>query len=255
MKDIVIKKFFEIDKNLFDICYNETWQLCCKFDGINDHPNFLEDDFSFFTDKPCLYYAIDVSTDTPVGHLALYMEGDDTVEICLLIRPQYRNRGIARELFNLFLLDYKGYTVSLPVSSKNKSGIKIAKHFGFEYDSTEHLMELNLDDYSDISTSKITTKYSNQTFFAYATDMNVGVCKTEVIAKDVVCLYDIQIFAEYRGYGYGTEMLKAILKELSKTYSRAILHVSKENVIACNLYEKLGFRIVKSCTYYRYEVE
>ena len=116
-------------------------------------------------------------------------------------------------------------------------------------------MELNLDDYSDISTSKITTKYSNQTFFAYATDMNVGVCKTEVIAKDVMCLYDIQIFDEYRGCGYGTEMLKAVLDELSKTYSRAILHVSKENVIACNLYEKLGFRIVRSCTYYRYEVE
>lgn len=45
MKDIVIKKFYEIDKKLFDICYHETWQLCCDFDGINDHPNFLEDDF------------------------------------------------------------------------------------------------------------------------------------------------------------------------------------------------------------------
>ena len=75
MKDIVIKKFFEIDKNLFDICYNETWQLCCKFDGINDHPNFLEDDFLLYTDKPCLYYAIDVSTDTPVGHSCIIYGG------------------------------------------------------------------------------------------------------------------------------------------------------------------------------------
>ncbi|MDY4788854.1 MAG: GNAT family N-acetyltransferase [Bacilli bacterium] len=47
----------------------------------------------------------------------------------------------------------------------------------------------------------------------------------------------------YQGRGYGKNALKLIIEELKKTYQQPILYLSvfKENNVAINLYQKLGF--------------
>lgn len=48
----------------------------------------------------------------------------------------------------------------------------------------------------------------------------------------------------YQGRGYGKNALKLIIEELKKTYQQPIMYLSvfKENNVAINLYQKLGFK-------------
>lgn len=60
--------------------------------------------------------------------------------------------------------------------------------------------------------------------------------------QDGVLLAEIYLDENYRGKGIGTNILNNILNNNSKVY----LWVYKENILALNLYEKLGFRIKKT---------
>jgi ribosomal protein S18 acetylase RimI-like enzyme len=55
----------------------------------------------------------------------------------------------------------------------------------------------------------------------------------------------ISVHKEYRGQGIGTELMKAVLKELkAQGYDRTSLSVQKENP-AWHLYKRLGFEVAE----------
>jgi N-acetylglutamate synthase len=77
-------------------------------------------------------------------------------------------------------------------------------------------------------------KVENKTF--------VG-CGYGVIEKDFVGIFDIIVKDEFRGKGYGREIVETIL-EIAKENgtNKAYLAVVNNNSIAKNLYEKIGFK-------------
>ncbi|NMC46825.1 MAG: GNAT family N-acetyltransferase [Chloroflexi bacterium] len=62
-----------------------------------------------------------------------------------------------------------------------------------------------------------------------------------------VFIYDIEIDEEYRGQGYGRQAMQALeIDAKEKETSKIFLHVFAHNQIAFNLYQKVGFRVVKN---------
>lgn len=73
-------------------------------------------------------------------------------------------------------------------------------------------------------------------------DKYIG-CGYGVIEKGFVGLFDIIVKKEYRGNGYGKEIVETILNEASKQeIEKSYLCVVDNNTLAKNLYEKLGFK-------------
>lgn len=61
---------------------------------------------------------------------------------------------------------------------------------------------------------------------------------------DGVPSFAISLYKQYRNFGIGTEMMKAMLNELrSKGYTRTSLAVQKANY-AVRMYEKVGFKVI-----------
>jgi hypothetical protein len=67
-------------------------------------------------------------------------------------------------------------------------------------------------------------------------------CGYGVIEKGFVGLFDIVVKEEFRRKGYGKEIVETILEKAEGTgIEKAYLSVVNSNIIARNLYEKLGF--------------
>lgn len=89
-----------------------------------------------------------------------------------------------------------------------------------------------------------TTDY---TFVETTTDEHIGRCS---IFKypDRYELWNFRVFPGFKRKGYGTEMLKEVVKRYKrfiKPDRPLILFVYKNNDIAIHLYKKLGFKITK----------
>jgi ribosomal protein S18 acetylase RimI-like enzyme len=68
-------------------------------------------------------------------------------------------------------------------------------------------------------------------------------CGYGVIEKGFVGIFDIIVKEEFRGNGYGKEIVETILvKAKENGINRAYLAVVNNNLIAKNLYEKIGFK-------------
>ena len=68
-------------------------------------------------------------------------------------------------------------------------------------------------------------------------------CGYGVIEKGFVGLFDIVVKEEYRGKGYGKEIVETILAKANETgIKKAHLSVVINNIKAKNMYEKIGFK-------------
>lgn len=74
------------------------------------------------------------------------------------------------------------------------------------------------------------------------------------VSKDAVELTYIGISPAYQGKGLGRTLInKFIEQSRAKGYHSVVLSVEKQNTIATALYEKSGFRIIKTSTEGRYQ--
>jgi ribosomal protein S18 acetylase RimI-like enzyme len=68
-------------------------------------------------------------------------------------------------------------------------------------------------------------------------------CGYGVIEKGFVGLFDIAVKEEYRGKGYGNEIVEKILAKANEAKKKkAHLSVVNNNIIAKNMYGKIGFK-------------
>ena len=86
-----------------------------------------------------------------------------------------------------------------------------------------------------------------------ASPVLLGTCRTSCVSDSCVCLHHVEILPRFRGRGYGTSLLTRLLSSLRQAgICRVILQVSGDNKAALALYEKQGFRITETLSYYLY---
>lgn len=246
--NVIIEKYDIFNATAYDNCI-ELYNLCKEYNDNIPSP-FTSDDFCFVTDHPFIYIAKYKSQIVGCAMLCMYSDEDER-EVCIYVHPKFRREKIATALLDTIYEDYDTTYLISNISPKNDSALSFLAENNFEYDSCECKMSLDL--------SKITNG-----LYAAANKSNLSIDKS--IHGDDICytlkdgrielgslniftdastcvIHDVLIHEQYRNNGYATYLLEHIIDELKNSYSKIILHVTKENTPAFNLYKKIGFVI------------
>jgi ribosomal protein S18 acetylase RimI-like enzyme len=85
----------------------------------------------------------------------------------------------------------------------------------------------------------------------YDNDNHIGTASVCGIKDNNAFLYDLEVFPEYRGKGYGNDITKFMINK----YDIKQLYVRKDNTKAINLYKKFGFEITDDANDQEYLME
>lgn len=228
-----------------DALYNE----CCVADKLK-HPCCFEDEFDMFPDFPRLYYS--TSGNQLSGFLSVYMIDCDHVEISIFVHPKWRQKQIGQTLFDSFLTDYNTKNIEISIHPENKSGIKFLTYNHFQFTSTELLMSLPFSSFIEKNACKSNFKkvFSSNTFKYMLDSQLIGSCHISFLSDSRVFVSDVEISENFRNKGIGYQFMCEVFEELAPFFSTASLHVSKENIPAYKLYQKLGFKEMESTVIY-----
>ena len=222
-----------------------------------------------------------------VGFLALYSFGNK-VELCGMVHPDYRRKGIFTQLFKKGIEEVKKQnfsTILLNTPSNSESGKAFLKTVPCIYFNTEYQMkwepcELNfskevrirpseteedfdaevmLDVYAFGFEKSEAISHNNQVHKGGTEGLYIIEYEGEIAGKIRVAyedneswIYGFAIFPEMQGKGIGRKALELVLQmESSKGYS-IFLDVDSENPRDLHLYKSCGFQVVQGQDYYKY---
>jgi len=261
----------------------ELETICNRYDNLNMRLNWKtmrersldeENDFLYFEDGLL------------VGYLGMYSFNDLTTEVSGMVHPDYRNMGIFTKLYSTAKEKCKERQIEkmiLICEKSSNTGKHFLKSIGANYYSTEYKMEFKkqkikakkeykikirkakIEDASvraDIIRQCFNTELKPQVFTRGLNDKDQYRYVCEIENKVIgnisasrtngnINIYGIGIFEEYRGKGYGREMLMLFLEQLMKEQDDNIfLEVACDNDNALSLYKSCGFNEVTGYDYY-----
>lgn len=217
--------------------------LCDEHDGIKAS-YFIDDEPEINASLPALICAY--NNKCMVGFISVYMIDNKNIEICSFVQPDYRQKHVFSMLFEKLKECYPECAIQTSLHKNNTCGKSVAETFGFTYASTECKMSLSKKDYSRHDSGLMLFSEENEDgFFYYLSDSETdfGVCVVNILDNNAV-IHDVEIYEEYRGTGYGHELLCLVLNRIFETCDSVFLHVTAENTPAYKLYLKLGFKCV-----------
>ena len=271
LKEILdINDFTDIN-NLKNICtdYDKTHlkiEIDYKLSKGNKNSknmNFINE-FMFYDDNKL------------VGYAGICDFGGDEIEINGMVHPDYRRRGIFTRLFSLAKDEFykRDEKVMLLLSDNNSiAGINFIKNITDDYDHSEYDMYLDMNVlhnlrfdnlifrkavYEDVNKivkenfecfhkNDIEEISSGATYIIETGNEKIGKARLE-ITDDIGGIYGLEILPDYRGKGYGRELLILAINKLKEFKVKAInLQVETEN----NLYKSCGFKENYIMDYYR----
>ncbi|WP_223589928.1 GNAT family N-acetyltransferase [Neobacillus bataviensis] len=263
-------------KALEEICEKDGgFQLKLNFDMLENRTENRKEDF-FHYENGML-----------VGFLGSYGFGNK-VELCGMVHPDYRRRGIFSSLLKMGLAEAKKHnatTILLNASSGSESAKEFLNTITCTYSFSEYQMkwqktELSEDpavtlrpsvseadweaeiqlEVSCFGFSEKEAREFNQTIRENSGEENLIIeadgktaGKMRVSESDgEAWIYGFAVFPELQGKGIGRKALsKVVLQEDKKGFS-SFLEVEAKNAHALRLYETCGFRSYHSQDYYKY---
>lgn len=222
-----------------------------------------------------------------VGYLGICDFGGSEIELNGMVHPDYRRKGVFSKLFSLASAEWQNRNSStmLLLTDKNSQvGTNFIKSTGASYNHSEYDMVLNMD--KDIKRRLNTVRlrkstaddaeeaarqnliyfnmefteednvettdgsYSNITYIAEENSTSVGKVRTE-LNNGRGGIFGLGVLPEFRGKGYGREILTMAIEELKKNKAGEIfLQVLTDNSNALNLYKSCGFEERYTMEYY-----
>ena len=212
-------------------------------------------------DADLFFFAYDASGKCLTSAIAVYQNTPDEWECVAFTRPEYRRQGHFSNLLaslceaaendssnpQLFFLVDPSCPDALAVMRALEAQLVTSEHaMEREISQTEHFPE-------SLSLSLKTSEGDCEVFDAYnASSRCVGSCSLW-LSKTSVCLFDVEILEELRGQGFGKAMMFSVLSLLQKrNIAQVQLQVSGDNVAAFALYQKTGFTVKQTLSYYLY---
>lgn len=229
------------------------------------------------------HYLLWKGQDRQLLSVLAFVPYDETGAECIAFtHPQYRNQGCFSRLLAQVVETYEDCDILFPVSGKCGDTMAALQALGAELESCEHQMqrELPVPQHPVHSAEKaklaenVGDRHSREeaedgaepaagnflkddvefTFYPWGCDCAAaGTMQTSPVSDHGVCLHHVEIYPEFRGKGMGLEMIRLLLKRLAQCHVRTVvLQVSSDNLPALRLYEKTGFRITETLSYYLY---
>ncbi|MCJ8008146.1 GNAT family N-acetyltransferase [Lederbergia wuyishanensis] len=230
---------------------------------------------------------------TLIGYIGICQFGGETLEVNGMVHPEYRRLGIFSRLFSLVKDEwYKRKSQDMYLLSDNNSlpGLEFIKRTGAYYDNSEYDMFLKGDlrrgsDLNELRLRKAINKDAkeiarqNAVYFDIdpkkvglilpeeeanrGVDIYIAEFNNTIIGKvhlevhdGIGGIYGLGVLPEYRGNGYGKEILiKSVQLLRAKQVNEVMLQVSVKNKSALNLYKSCGFEVVSTMDYYKLRKE
>lgn len=263
-------------KELQDICEKEEpFQLKLNWDMLKSREENEVNDFFHYEDGKL------------VGFLGLYGFGNK-VEVCGMVAPDYRRRGIFTQLYckaETVLKERGIQHILLNAPSNSESGKGFLQSIPCSYSFSEYQMKwgevdlsyqedvrLRLSTPDDVETevqldvqcfdfeeedareynARIKREYTDQFYIIESQEVPVG--KMRVSHTDgEAWIYGFAIFPEYQGKGIGRKALTTVVLNEHKNGFPIFLEVEAKNAYALRLYESCGFEAYHSQGYYKRE--
>jgi ribosomal protein S18 acetylase RimI-like enzyme len=226
--------------------------------------------------------------DKLIGYAGICHFGGEAVEVNGMVHPDYRRKGIFKKLFSLVKDEWNRREVSkmlLLTDNNSIAGLEFIKAAGAEYAHTEYEMflrktakqnniskelvlrkannkdakEIALQNSiyfdiefkeKDISMPEEEEKFGSTTYMAEVNNEIVGKVRLTV-EEGIGGIYGLGILPQYRGKGYGREILTLAVEKLKEKCVRDImLQVEAKNKKALNLYKSCGFEETSTMDYY-----
>lgn len=246
-----------------------------SLDGLRQRPGNEIDDF--------LYY----ERGELAGYLYVDSWGKEEKELTGMVAPEFRRRGIFRQLFEAAREECRARGVEklfLICEQSSQSGQAFARSVRAHQDFSEHKMALqtfverrrsdpqfqmhpatpedkealvsilatDMGDEKDARqfVEKIFALGKQPQYLATLAGKPLGTLRLDYHDGEV-SIYGFVVRSEYRGRGYGRMMLEQIIRQLHNEGIKAItLEVEVENKSAIGLYTSCGFQVVTTYDYF-----
>jgi ribosomal protein S18 acetylase RimI-like enzyme len=225
-----------------------------------------------------------------VSMLSMFIPSHSEVEISAMTRPEYRRNGYFKALLLQAIEELRTHKIPdiLFVSERpSMSGKRVLEALNATYEHTEYYMSLSKveptsperhrlalvrpslqelektiqlsirifeDDYAD-SKSLIENCFNSQSreqFLVTLDEKAIGLVSVNHLGPEEASIFGLGLLPEFRGSGYGKELLHLVLEYLWRRGKTQItLEVDSKNERAFRLYQKIGFRIELAYDYYR----
>lgn len=189
---------------------------------------------------------------------AFLAEGEDTYECYAFTEPAYRNQGLFSDLLDIAIETLDEDTEFLFYTNGTDPDTQAAlQALEAEPVLAEHMMEIDLKSYHSKSTecseNKLTLKVETIDETLTRQYSNPYGSVNISVFSSYYYLYGLEIKEEYRGKGYGNQLLNQVLQDLASYEPLPLrLQVSGENIPAVSLYKKTGFQITETLFGYLY---
>ncbi len=256
---------------------------CKKADGSapNVYPYLLEQLRALPANV--LYY----EKEKMIGFLSVYFFYEDAVEVAILVHPDFRRKGIAKQLLTtikpLLEVNHIEKLIFTNPAQKNSTWLETQ---GFSYQHSEYHMlrndlnpilesradlsfrtaqELDIPELCALDEGCFPRKQSElpERFHNLLNDRNYKIILAEINGKIIgkahlrwedngATLSDIAISPQNQGKGYGSALIaQCINLALSDGKPEISLDVETHNTKALDLYKKLGFYTENACDYWK----
>lgn len=219
----------------------------------------------------CRHYLLYEADGSLSAILAMLPLDGQTAECSAFTRPGYRRQGYFSHLFELAMERYEDYDILFGVPESCRAAAEVLSALGAELETREHQMELILPESaysgeSDTNSRSVPASHAGLSIISSAeknpasatwTLMKdktpVGHCLITQVSDTCACLHQLEIAEPLRQKGYGSSFLALLLPRVASAGIRKIiLQVSGHNQAAMALYQKTGFRITETLSFYCY---
>jgi ribosomal protein S18 acetylase RimI-like enzyme len=263
-------------KQLQEVCEKDGgFQLKLNFDLLENRTAGKQEDFFHYEEGKL------------VGFLGTYGFGNK-VELCGMVHPDYRRRGIFSSLLNMGLEEIKKQdipTILLNAPTDSQSAQNFLKTVPCTFVVAEYQMKWHQTDLTDDDTITVRPSVSKEDWNAeieleisgfgmskkQAEEMQTMISENSSDQKLIIeaegriagkmrvselngeaWIYGFAVYPELRGQGIGRKALSKVVKmELQKGLP-VFLEVEAKNAHALGLYESCGFKTYHSQDYYKY---
>lgn len=270
---MVTKELLLEIKTLQEICEKDGgFQLKLNFDMLENRQGKRKEDFLHYEDGRL------------VGFLGCYGFGDK-VEICGMVHPDYRRKGIFSELMEHGMVEAQNHytTILLNTPTDSQTAKEFLKNIPCEFSIAEYQMKWHETELLEAPQVTLRPSVSDEDFEAEiqlevlgfginekdAREFNQELRNTIsgqrlIIEADGITagkmrvsesngeawIYGFAIFPKLQGKGIGRKALSNVVKMEHQKGLPIFLEVEAKNAHALRLYESCGFRAYHSQDYY-----
>lgn len=282
LKDRIDKKDYKDINALEKLCLEED-KIALKLE-LDYKLKKGEDKHKLDAINEFMYY----EEDKLIGYIGICDFGGEALEVNGMVHPKYRRMGVFKKLFSLVKDEWeKRKTQKMLLLSDNNStsGMEFINSTGAIYGNSEYEMFLKSNTKENTSTPRLILRkatnadakeiaWQNSIYFniefkeevtiileeeeKLGTTIYIAEVKGKIIGKvhlgingQVGGIYGLGILPEYRGKGYGRDLLISAIEKLKEQNLKDImLQVVVTNKRALNLYKSCGFQETSTMNYY-----